>query len=46
MLLLLGLGSGNRTGTNYSNFYDLKYSTNFNSPYGGIWVVQIGGLYF
>jgi hypothetical protein len=38
MLVLLGLGSGNRIGTNYS--------TNSNSPYGGIWVVQIGGLYF
>ena len=44
--ILLGIGSGNRTGTNISVLYDINYSSNVISPYGGAWVVQIGGLYF
>jgi hypothetical protein len=44
--ILIGIGSGNRTGTNISVLYDINYSANVASPYGGAWVVQLGGLYF
>ena len=44
--ILIGIGSGNRTGTNISVLYDVNYSAKSISPYGGAWVVQIGGLYF
>ena len=44
--ILIGIGSGNRTGTNISLLYDINYSSSKISPYGRAWVVQIGGLYF
>jgi hypothetical protein len=44
--ILIGIGSGNRTGTNISVLYDVNYSSSATSPYGSAWVVQIGGLYF
>lgn len=44
--IMVGVGRGGRIGPNVSIMYDLNFSAGDNSPHGGAWVVQLGGLYF